>query len=120
MEEEFQNQKYTLGSLIKDAKAAVAIPDMTEKVMNEALRLRNDLTHNFFRDKAFEFSTEAGRKRMVVELQRTEATVLTADRMVSDLGMKLARYLGITLEDINAAAEYLRQKARRCEQNQGE
>ncbi len=118
MEEEYQKKKYSLGALIRDAKAAVAVPDMTEKVMNEALRLRNYLMHNFFRDKAFEISTESGRKRMVAELQKTEATVLTADRMVTELGMKLAQHLGITLEGINAEAERLRQEAMRSEQSQ--
>jgi hypothetical protein len=119
MEEEYQKKKYSLGALISDAKAAVAVPDMTEKVMSDALRLRNYLMHNFFRDKAFEFSTEAGRKRMVGELQKTEATVLIADRMMTDLGMKLADHLGISLEDVNAEAERLRQEARKPEQSQG-
>ncbi len=120
MEEEFQKKKYTLGSLIRDAQAVVAIPDITEKMMNEALRLRNYLMHHFFRDNAFEFSTEPGRKRMVVKLQKIGATVLTANRMVTDLGMKLAQHLGITLEDINAEAESLRQEARRFERSQRE
>jgi transcriptional regulator with XRE-family HTH domain len=119
IEDEYQKKKYTLGAFIRDAKAAVAVPDMTERVMNDAVRLRNYLMHNFFRDKAFEFSTEAGRKRMVGELQKTEAKVLTADRMMTDLGMKLAEHLGITLEDVNKEAERLRQEARKSEQSDG-
>jgi hypothetical protein len=42
---------------------------------------------------------------VAVELQLTEAPVLTADRMVTDLVMKLAKHLQFTLEEINAEAE---------------
>src|ERR1700737_238850 len=62
MEMKLNKSRKTLGPLITDVNAEVAIPDETKNAMSEALKRRNYLIHHFFRDKAFEFATEAGRK----------------------------------------------------------
>jgi hypothetical protein len=108
MEEEFQQKRYTLGAFIKEVRAAVPVPEQTERLMKEALDRRNYLMHSFFRDKALEFVTEAGRARMMEELRLTEATVLTADKLTTKLALELARHLGITLETIAAEVEQMR------------
>jgi hypothetical protein len=115
MEAALQNSQ-TLGRLIKTVNAQVALPDLTEQVMGEALMRRNFLMHHFFRERAFEFETEAGRKRLVKELMEAHAYVLVATKLASDLCLNMAADFGITIEDIETEAERLREAARKSEQ----
>ncbi len=109
----------TLGALIRTVNADVTIPELTEKLMREALERRNYLMHHFFRDKAidFAFETETGRKRMVDELREAHAYVLAATNLANDLCVEIAKEFGINIKDIETDAENMRQKARKADQH---
>src|SRR5438034_11431655 len=66
MDQQFEN---TLGKLIKTLRAEIALPADLEGILKQALKLRNWLCHDYFRERAREFMTEAGRAGMLAELE---------------------------------------------------
>jgi hypothetical protein len=115
LEASLQKQK-TLGGLIKQVQTEAKLPETAEALINEALRKRNFLIHHFFRERAYEWVTAAGRARMRAELQETQAILRTADQTATLLCMALAKLLGITPEWINAEAERMKQEALKADE----
>lgn len=95
-------QKLPLGPLIKKVSAQVDLPADTEEHIRRALPHRNFLMHHFFRERAWEFATEAGRRRMLEELREIQATLCVADKAADTLLLALVRLLGITPEWLDA------------------
>jgi hypothetical protein len=120
LERELQKKKATLGTLIRAVKGAVALPDLTRRIVDLALDRRNYLAHHFFQENAFEFATQSGCEGMMKQLLEIEAVILAADRKVDEIGMEFAGRLGMTREAIERGAEELRQQLRQSERRQAE
>lgn len=58
----------TLGRLVKRLRPHVADDEKFVQDLEKALRLRNHLTHHFFRTQAGDFMSTSGRESMLVEL----------------------------------------------------
>jgi hypothetical protein len=117
--EVFLQKKKTLGVLISDLRKRVSLPARAEEIMGLAVDKRNFLIHHFFRERAFEFATDAGRKRMLDELRETQAVVYLAEGAAKDLCLALAKVIGLTPEHIEAEVERLRQESISAEKGQG-
>jgi hypothetical protein len=61
------NEK-TLGTLLGHIKKTLVLDDSITRTLDEALDLRNHLTHHFFRTHNFALFSEDGRKLMIEEL----------------------------------------------------
>ena len=109
-------ERKPLGPLLNSVRAAVAIPPEVEKYLKEAHKRRNHLIHHFFRENAFEFTSEAGRTRLVKHLQESQAYIFVATKLANDFLMEHAGQIGITVDNIRAEAEEMRKQASESEQ----
>lgn len=85
----------TFGHLVKAAQRVVAISDEDRRVLDEALDLRNILTHHYFREHAEDFVSEKGRGEMKEELQRVIAKFKSADYVLEKLYRPLWKKYGV-------------------------
>lgn len=69
----------TLGRMIATLKCEVEIPDDLESLLSAALKTRNWLAHHYFRERADEFMNEAGRTKMIAELEEAQSLFSRAD-----------------------------------------
>jgi len=102
MADEFRQ---TLGKLIRHLKGRTVLPIGLEELLFEALRTRNWLCHNYFRERVDEFRTFEGRRTMIVELEKSRDLLRQADDDLSALVMPLAEQYGLTLAAIEAAVQ---------------
>lgn len=102
MADEFRQ---TLGKLIRHLKGRTVLPTGLEEVLSEALRTRNWLCHNYFRERVDEFMTFEGRRTMIVELEKSRDLLRQADCDLSALVMPLAEQYGLTPAAIDAAVQ---------------
>src|SRR5688500_2884929 len=58
----------TLGRLVAETRKHVQFKTGTEEILVTALERRNFLAHRFFKERAVDFMTKAGRDRMISEL----------------------------------------------------
>ncbi|MCW8917255.1 MAG: hypothetical protein OQL08_00345 [Gammaproteobacteria bacterium] len=96
----------TLGALIKHLRSEAALPHNLESHLAQALKRRNCLAHNYFREKAENFVTRSGRDEMLKELQNDQKLFENTDGQLSE-AVKLVRVKhGVT--DSVYEAEYNR------------
>jgi len=96
-----QNFKATLGKMIRNLKEAVVIPANLERILDEALRKRNFLAHDYFRERDVAFLSKEGREKMIDELQDAQALFKAADTNVEEVTKTARDRYGITEEYIN-------------------
>jgi hypothetical protein len=60
--------EHTLGRMIHDLRGVTSVPIELEDILKSSLQTRNWLAHHFFRERAREFMSRAGRDRMIDEL----------------------------------------------------
>lgn len=106
-------KKYTLGTLLGEVKAAIAVPEASDLLFAEALNRRNYLIHHLFHDHAFEFATSEGRQRLLKKVQEDYAYLYLAWQQAHELLMDIAKEFGITADAIRLEAEAMRERARR-------
>ena len=94
----------TLGTLIKELKAVVDVPHDLQNELAQALKLRNWLAHDYFRERAEAWFTETGRDSMLAELKRCRDAFKSADAMLEKAFEAARLKLGIT--DARLEAEY--------------
>ena len=75
-EEQFQD---TLGRLIRKLQKVALVPPHLEQILARALDRRNWLSHHYFRERATEFLSSAGRNTMIAELEEAQALFQEAD-----------------------------------------
>jgi hypothetical protein len=95
MDHHFQT---TLGRMIKAFREGSAVPPDLEGQLGRALEKRNWLTHHFFRERADEFLTHAGRLRMLEELEAARQLFDDADRALDSFVKPVRERNGITDE----------------------
>jgi hypothetical protein len=64
-----KNFRKTMGQLLQKLKEGVLIPDDLKADIEEALKRRNFLMHNYFWERAVQFASSKGRQAMIHELK---------------------------------------------------
>lgn len=93
MDQQFEN---TLGKLIKNLRAELTVPPDLEELLRQALKTRNWLCHDYFRERAAEFMTPAGRDKMLAELEAARELLSRADKGLAAVVRPLADRCGLT------------------------
>lgn len=97
--------EHTLGRMIKDLEKFTNVSPSLSKKLSEALKIRNWLAHDYFRERAREFLSSEGRMSMIKELDDATSTMNAADAELSlTLDPMLKKY-GITEELIAKVSE---------------
>lgn len=86
----------TLGNLIKRVSALPDLSDDLKARLREAKKRRDFLSHHYFRERAVEFSSRAGRDKMIVELHETGNMFESLDREVYAALAAIRAKLGMT------------------------
>src|SRR5205085_11680070 len=100
MDQQFEN---TLGKLIKNLRAETALPMDLEDLLKQALKTRNWLCHDYFREWAVDFMTELGRDKMLGELAASRELLERADKRLAAVVQPLAERFGMTEVAFEAA-----------------
>jgi hypothetical protein len=93
MERQFEN---TLGQLLRELKKYTTVPKDISKVLAGALSTRNWLVHDYFRERAEEFVTDAGCQQMIAELEAAQRAFDLADERLSALVRPIRERFGVT------------------------
>ena len=101
----------TLGQLLSQAKKAIDISEANIKYLDEALELRNILTHHYFREHAEDFVSEVGRQEMKEELQGIISKFKNADKILDSIYLPLWEKYGVNEEFIERELEQMRIEA---------
>ena len=88
----FSRTMGTLKKLLIDRR--IDITDLDDDLIR-AVRLRNFLAHNYFRERTNAFRTSEGRERMLIELDQAVSFFRDVDARLDPLAMKLVESLGI-------------------------
>ena len=95
MDHHFQT---TLGRMIKAFREVSDVPPDLEDLLSRVLEKRNWLAHHYFRERADEFVTDAGRLRMIEELEIVRQLFADADRTLDSFVRPVRERYGITDE----------------------
>ena len=104
MDKRFEN---TLGRLISDLRQVTSVPEELDTFLSRALRKRNWLCHHYFRVRAVELMTAAGRDAMIAELKEAQELFMQADTLLSETVQPLAARYGITKKACEAECQRL-------------
>ena len=108
-----KNFDATLGRLMKRLREHDVVTGELEASLAPALRARNWLAHGYFRDRASEFITEAGRDTMMAELQEFQNLFEKSDELL-EAALKPTRLkYGFTDEKLDEAVAEALQQAKR-------
>lgn len=110
MNKQFEN---TLGQLISRLRKISNVPNDLDSTLTEALKIRNWLAHDYFRERALEFVTEEGRTRMIEELERCQEKIHEADRLLDITVKPIREKHGFTDDRLKKAYEEMMLKARK-------
>jgi hypothetical protein len=105
--------KDTMGRLIKQLEILThADPGLASDLV-EALRLRNDLAHRFWRERSEDFCSDEGRARMIAYLIKVRKHFEDVDRRLTEtLGTASLQQAGLTAEHIES---WYQEQVRRVE-----
>lgn len=106
-----RQHELTLGVLIERFRSLWRIAPKLDALLDEALTLRNLLTHAYFRDHAVDFSHSAGRAGMVVELEAAHDLFGRADEAVQASVAPILPKLGIDPERHRAEIDEIGRRA---------
>jgi len=88
----------TMGRMMKNLRDVTPVGTELESLLREALRRRNWLIHDFFRERATELISSAGRDQMLHEVDECRELFQTVDERLETIVAPLRRKLGITDE----------------------
>lgn len=86
----------TFGQLLNEARRLTPIPADLDRVLAEALRLRNDIAHMFFARHSEASLSRSGREEMIQSLRAASSVFIEADARVTALRRPLSEKLGLT------------------------
>ena len=86
----------TFGRNIGEVRDLLGGPWILEPPMAEALKLRNDLAHNWMRERALQQGTSENRLAMIQELKEAQRTLQDADRVLTERTLKMLEAAGIS------------------------
>ncbi len=99
--QKIENSKATMGKQIHNIKRVYSISNIHEKELNEILRQRNYLAHNFFKDNSLKFYSNEGRKEMIEECVNFIDQSKSLDKELNLYYEKYKQEIGITEDVIN-------------------
>ena len=102
----------TMGQMLRSLAAVTAVPSELEGLLRDALQRRNWLAHDFFRERATEFLTSAGRDQMLAEVDECRFSFQTADRGLDDATRTSRQAAGISDEMLKRVTQEMIAKAR--------
>jgi len=110
----FMNRQFdsTLGQLVRELQRYVEVPNDLEESLRKALSRRNWLAHDYFRERAEDFVTDAGCHRMIEELGVAQRLFQGVDEKLTGLVRPIREKFGLTDEAIVAESQALMAKAR--------
>jgi len=95
--------KATMGPLVKQLEKHLPTDNELGTDLIEALRLRNHLAHAFWRERADDFCTDAGRMRMIAYLIETRKFFQSVDRrLTASVGTAALQQWGVTPDVVDA------------------
>src|SRR5258708_12673872 len=74
-----RNFEDTMGSLMNSLRSVTTLGDDLESLLRKALAKRNWLAHDYFRERAEEFNSDAGRQEMLKEIDECRELFQAAD-----------------------------------------
>ena len=104
--------KRTLGSLIHRMRELTLVPAELEQVLKQALETRNWLSHHYFRERAMDFLSEAGRDRMTAELEEARDLFDAADKALDAVVRPIRQRYGYSEEILAKLEEEMFKEAR--------
>lgn len=109
--DEFMSHHFesTMGRLMRDLRSITAVPSDLEQLLRDALKKRNWLAHDFFRERSLDFMTTSGRDLMLNEVDDCRDLFKAADERLEAIVHPLRVAAGMTDEML--AKEYERMKA---------
>lgn len=102
----------TMGRMLKNLAAVTTVPPDIEKLLREALQKRNHLAHDFFRERALDLMTQAGRERMLIEVDACRELFEKAAEALEAIVQPLRVRFGMTDESIEAKYQAILAKGR--------
>ncbi len=98
--DEFMGRHFdiTLGRMIRRLNAVATLSEALEGLLRTALERRNWLAHDYFRERATQFMTEAGRDVMIRELMEARDLFAEANGLLGGVIAPLRERHGITDE----------------------
>ena len=95
----------TLGALLRELGKHVEVPPDVADALTRALRLRNVLAHDYFRERATVFMTDEGCLAMIAELETYRETFSEADVRLAELVRPIRERFGVTDDRIQAESD---------------
>lgn len=92
----------TLGKILHDRKAILTFDPQLEADLRKALRIRNDLCHQYFRRNAAALCTVKGRAAAIEQLKQIRDFLMDVDVRLDGLQEKFLADFGLTREHIEA------------------
>jgi len=105
----------TMGDQLRRALAEVDFTEDQIERLREALRLRNFLAHDFFRERIAECGTVTGRNRLIAELDEIRDKFTTIDGEVQEIAYDLWAKHGVTREQIELQVHALMELSRKLD-----
>jgi hypothetical protein len=105
MDRQFEN---TLGQLVRRLSRVATVPTGLSTQLENALRLRNWLAHDYFRERATAWFSSDERDRMIEELERCRTTFQEADQLLDATFKPVRERYGLTDERLERAYDELR------------
>jgi hypothetical protein len=101
----------TLGALLRELTTYVAVPADLVENLAKALRIRNHLAHEYFRERAATFMTNRGCLEMIEELESWQAFLLDVEHRLRAIVRPIGERFGITDDVIAAEAQKMLEQA---------
>ncbi|OZV83603.1 hypothetical protein CA850_02725 [Micromonospora echinospora] len=104
--------KETLGRLVRRFTQQGKADQQLVEDLTEAVRLRNHLGHAFWRERAEDFCSDAGRADMIAFLADARDLFIRVDEQLTELNTaQMKRHAGITKEMIDQQYQEMRARA---------
>jgi len=101
----------TMGRMMKNLRDITQVDDDLEQLLREALRKRNWLVHDFFRERATEFMSSPGQEQMISEIDGCRDLFESADKRLEATVAPLRRKAGLTDELLAREYERMQKEA---------
>lgn len=79
-----KNIRLTMGVLVQKIQPHLGIDLSLQKDLNDAVKVRNDLAHYYFRERALHFCTFESREAMITELSLAGKSFLRVEGLVTE------------------------------------
>jgi hypothetical protein len=106
LHDEFMSRHFetTMGRMIRDLRSVTTVPYDLDDILRLALKRRNWLAHEFFRERSERFVTAPGRDLMIREVDESRDLFKAADKRLDEVVRPLRIAAGMTDEMV--AREY--------------